>query len=519
MRSTTLTATAFILEIEKMRKLFLYIVSVVLLFSACYGDRDQQGDDTLQQVTAVSGISADTYVLYQGDTLRLQPDVSFSEGADTTVYDYRWLVGRSELIGEGRELAWPVRLPEGYAMAGNVPGVFVARNRLNGLEFRQTFTLQVLSNYTPAYFCVYEKSDGRLEWMSLQGEPREFTRWFDDMVERINPGEPLTGNYRGTLYSMNELAVFTDHHPDYGRSISVRNADPQAGFLYNVGEYTGTVHETLYHGSSPTLDIGNVVFGYGASKYLICNKTLYVFNGLDRKLPIFNEQTFVKSQGVRQAMSSKQFQRYKKCTFVLHDDGTVGAYHVYNDQMERLMIDGQPFRLDSLCGCFTEATGLGSNQPYDIYLVGQLDGEYAMYQFHVNYVNRVVQPLTLVRRMPLDAGFARSVIHWWGSFGESYGYYLQGQSVYRFDYLEMTEFQPGQSRQLITFADDEEVVDVFPQIPGLGLRDEDDCLVILIYNKVTRSSTIYVCNSFNGRLLRRYDGIVPGRALFFSKCL
>ena len=197
----------------------------------------------------------------------------------------------------------------------------------------------------------------------------------------------MTGHYRGTLYSVNELAIFTDRHPDYGRTISVRNADANEGFLYNVGEYTGTAHQTLYHGAAPTLDVSNVRFGYGASKYFICNDVLYVFNGLDRKLPIFNEQTFVKSTGVRQAISSKQFQRYKKCTFVLHDDGTVGAYHVYNDQMERLSLDGEPFRLDSLCGCFTEATGLGSNQPYDVYLIGRLGSQYTVYQFHVNYIN------------------------------------------------------------------------------------------------------------------------------------
>lgn len=496
----------------------LYIVLFCWVLAACYGDKDQAGDDSLQQVTAVKGIAADTYVLYQGDTLRLQPSATFSEGADTTVYDYRWLVGQSELIGEGPTLNWPVRLPVGYAMSSSVPGVFVVRNRENGLEFRQPFTIQVLSNYTPSYFCVYEKPDHRLEWISLQGEPREFTRWFDDMVERINPGEPVMGNYRGTLYSMNELAIFTDRHPDYGRTISVRNADASEGFLFNVGEYTGSVHQTLYRGPSPTLDVSNVRFGYGASKYFICNGALYVFNGLDRKLPVFNEHTFVKSTGVRQAISSKQFQRYKKCTFVLHDDRTVGAYHVYNDQMERLSIGGQPFLLDSLCGCFTEATGLGSNQPYDVYLVGRLANQYTMYQFHVNYINRVVQPLTLVRQMPLDPSFASRVQCWWGAFGETYAFYLADNSVWRFDYLEMTQFQPENARRLITFTDDEEVIDVVPLIPGLGLRDEDDCLVILIYNKETRRSTLYVCDSFSGRLLRRYDDIIPGRALFFCKC-
>jgi hypothetical protein len=473
----------------------------------------------VQQVLRISGISSETYVLYQGDTLRLEPQVTFSQGADTTRYDYRWLVGRQQPMGEGRTLVWPVSLPAGYAMGSAVPAVCIARDRENGLEFRQPFTIEVLSNYTPSYFCVYQTPDDRLEWLSLQGEPRQFTRWFDGMVERINPEEPVVGQYRGTLYSMNELAIFTDHHPDYGRTISVRNADPQGGFLFNVGEYTGTVHETLYHGTSPNLDIRNVVFGYGASKYFLCNDDLYVFSGLDRKLPVFSEQTFVKSHGVRQAISSRQFQRYKKCTFVLHQDGSVGAYHVYDDQMERLQIDGEPLQLDTLLGCFTEATGMGSNQPYDIYLIGRRQQQYTMFQFHVNYINRVVQPLQLVRRMSLDADFAAQVQLWWGSFAENYAFYLRQNEVWRFDYYEMTDFAQARRRQLYTFEAGDVVTDVVPLTPGLGLRDEDDCTVVLVYHPERHCSSVIVYDTTTGRQLADYHDIVPGRALFFSKCL
>lgn len=496
----------------------IWMVAAGCWLTACYGGSDHEGDDTLQQVVRVEGISANTYTLYQGDTLRLTPKVSFSPGADTTRYDYRWLVGRQQLMGEGRTLQWPVRLPDGYSLASSVPAVFIARDRLTELEFRQTFSIEVLSSYTPSYFCVYETTDHRIEWMSLQGEPAAFTRWFDGMVERVNPSEPLTGHYRGTLYSMNEFAVFTDRHPDYGRTISVRNADPQSGFPYNVGEYTGTVHDNMYHGSAPELDISNVNFGYGASKYFICNNTLHVFSGLDRRLPVFNEQTFVKSHHVVQAMSSKQFQRYKKCTFVLHDDGTVGAYHVYDDQMERLQIDGQPLRLDSLCGCFTEATGMGSNQPYEVFLVGRRGATYTMFQFHVNYINRVVQPLTLVRRMPLQPDFARSVQLWWGSFGETYAFYLQQNEVHRFDYYEMEDFHQARQRTLLSFDPADEVTDVVLLTPGLGLRDEDDCTVVMLYHPARRCSSLHVYHTTTGRQLAVYRDLIPGRALFFGKC-
>lgn len=504
-----------------MRKIFFFTFQLLftLLLLSCYGGNDREAFQNLQQVTRVDGISADDYTLYQGDTLRIHPAVTFSDGADTSVYSYRWVIGKSRIIGNDRNLEWPINLPSGYNMATNIPGSFIVHNKLNGLEFRQTFTFKVLSNYTPSYVAVYEKGDGRLEWMSLQGTPDHFTRWFDDMIARINPGNPLRGNYRGTLYSMNELAVFTDHADDYGRTISMKNADPQSGFPYQLGEYTGTVKGNVYKGTEQPLRFSDVTFGYGASKYLIMNKVLYVFNGLDRKLPIYNEQTFVKSRDVKQAMSSKQFQRFKKITFVLHNDGRVGCYHVYNDEMQWVTVNGQTLRLDSLAGCFTEATGMGANQSYNVYLVGRQGTQYKMYQFLVKYVSRVVQPASLVRIMDVDAAFAASVKRWWGSFGENYGLYLKGNSVYRFDYYEMTSFQPSLAQNIITFGSEYEVVDVLPQITGSGLRDEDYLTVALLYDRAKNTSSLCVFNTVSGALIRQYTDMIPGRVVWLGKCL
>ena len=504
-----------------MRKIFFFTFQLLftLLLLSCYGGKDHEAFQNLQQVTRVEGISADDYTLYQGDTLRIHPAVTFSNGADTSVYSYRWVIGKSLIIGNDLNLEWPINLPAGYNMAATIPGTFIVHNKLNGLEFRQTFTFKVLSNYTPSYVAVYEKGDGRLEWMSLQGTPDHFTRWFDDMIARINPGNPLRGNYRGTLYSMNELAVFTDHADDYGRTISMKNADSQGGFPYQLGEYTGTVKGNVYKGTEQPLRFSDVTFGYGASKYLIMNKVLYVFNGLDRKLPIYNEQTFVKSRDVKQAMSSKQFQRFKKITFVLHNDGRVGCYHVYNDEMQWVTVNGQTLRLDSLAGCFTEATGMGANQSYNVYLVGRQGTQYKMYQFLVKYVSRVVQPASLVRIMDVDAAFAASVKRWWGSFGENYGFYLQGNSVCRFDYYEMTSFQPSLAQNIITFGSEYEVVDVLPQITGSGLRDEDYLTVALLYDRAKNTSSLCVFNTVSGALIRQYTDIISGRVVWLGKCL
>lgn len=78
--------------------------------------------------------------------------------------------------------------------------------------------------------------------------------------------------------------------------------------------------------------------------------------------------------------------RFKKATFVRHNDGRIGCFHTYNDQMEWITIGGEPFMLDTICGCFTQATGEGSNKPYDVYLIGGRDNTYKIYRFHVDYI-------------------------------------------------------------------------------------------------------------------------------------
>lgn len=95
---------------------------------SCYGGKDSDVTDDIQQVTAINGIATDgSYTLYQGDTLRINPSLTFSEGADSLRYDYRWVVGKQQEIATGKQLVWEVSLPSGYNMATDIPGVFIAK--------------------------------------------------------------------------------------------------------------------------------------------------------------------------------------------------------------------------------------------------------------------------------------------------------------------------------------------------------------------------------------------------------
>src|SRR3712207_7413218 len=70
-----------------------------------------------------------------------------SEGADSTAYDYRWIVGKGEVISTQRDLDWAVSLPSGYSMANNVPGTFVvhrSEEHTSELQSRQYLVCRLL---------------------------------------------------------------------------------------------------------------------------------------------------------------------------------------------------------------------------------------------------------------------------------------------------------------------------------------------------------------------------------------
>ena len=69
----------------------------------------------------------------------------------------------------------------------------------------------------------------------------------------------------------------------------------------------GNIYGRVYLGNASRLDIKDVTYGEGASKYLISNGTLHVFNGLEKRLPMYDENTYIKSTEVAQTVSSKQF--------------------------------------------------------------------------------------------------------------------------------------------------------------------------------------------------------------------
>ncbi|MCR5679129.1 MAG: hypothetical protein K6G08_02820, partial [Prevotella sp.] len=106
-----------------------------------------------------------------------------------------------------------------------------------------------------------------------------------------------------------------------------------------------------------------------------------------------------------------------------------------------------------------------------------------------------------------------------GSFGETYAFYLLDHHIYRFDYYEMSDFPSAKKRLIATIDPKYEIVDVQPLIPGMGLRDEDDCTVALLYNPATHTSTLAFYDTTSGKLLAHYPDIIPGRAVYFSRCL
>jgi len=137
-----------------------------------------------------------------------------------------------------------------------------------------------------------------------------------------------------------------------------------------------------------------------------------------------------------------------------------------------------------------------------------------MYDFYVNYIGTKVQPIELKQIMPLPSPWINSIKYWFGSFGESYGFYATKNEIYKFDYYEMEEFTPT-AQPLISFPAEYEIVDIFVQIASSGLRDEDYCTVVLLYNQTKQATTIYVYDTVSGIKLNEYPDLIPGKGVYF----
>ncbi|MCC8173804.1 MAG: hypothetical protein LIO65_05305 [Odoribacter sp.] len=477
-------------------------------------------NDNIEFVQYVSDIDSENeYALYLGDSLYLNPVIEFTKDAKEEDFEYEWVVGNGQSISYEKNLEWEIFLPEGYELAKTVPGSFVIKNKENGLEYRKLFTFNVRTGYAPTYLAIYETENGDLDWLSIQGaSPSDFTRFFEGMSLRVN-GEEIPGNYKGAMKGTKEIMVFTDHAPDYGYSMSLEDVEQGSAYDYtaNVAEWIAPITQRVYRGNQTELNFSHIAYGIGGTKIIQLNDNLYSFNGSSTYYPVFDDEAYLKTTHVRQALMSKQFMRYKKAIFVRYDDNTVSLFHVFDDEMDDLFVDGQRFTLDSICGVFTEAMGLGSNQNYLVHVIGKKGTQYNLYVFSVEYVGTKVQPVTLSKTIPIPEAIASQAQYWYGAYAQRYGFYTTKNTIYKYDYLNIVSF-PENLNPFISFSSEYEILDVFVQLGGTDLRDQDDCTVVFLYNNNTKRTTMYVYEIVFGEKIAEYKDVIPGKGKFFIKC-
>ena len=317
-----------------------YILALAALAAvSCYGDRDGEIGSDPDYVVSVEGVEIESD-LYLGDRFTCEPTVVLPEGCDEADYEYEWIVGKSEVISTEKNLDWEIYLPKSYQLNTDIPGSFVVRNKLNGLEFRATFQFKVQNGYTPKFLALYETEEGCVEWMSIQttgtlastiSQKNGFTRWFPGMVARVNgSSERIEGRYVGAVCAKSELAVFTDNSPSCGATVSMVDTDGDQDFTANMGEIVSPVNGRVYVGKAPDVKITSAFYAAGGAKYVVANGKIHMFSGTDTKTPVFDDEAFVMAENIRQVVGSKQFMRYKRALFVLYEDGTVGCLQQYN---------------------------------------------------------------------------------------------------------------------------------------------------------------------------------------------
>lgn len=505
-------------------KNILYFISAVtiLLQASCFDDKDSLATRDFEHVLSVKGLQpleGNSHILYLGDTLKLEPEISYTPDSRLENYIYRWIIGR-DTVGREQNLNWLISRPKHYEDQKNIPGVLIVRNTENGLEFRQTFNIEVYSNLTPTYIAVYETGNG-VDWVSLQGNPDAFTRLTSGMNVLANGADdPISGKFRGAMLATSELLIFTDYAPGYGCSVSLLKDNEKVDFDLPIGEIVSPIRGRVYFGSETTLDFRAVRYCVGGSRFFLMNDKVYAFDGGNKRLPIFDDRTYLKGENVAQILASKQFMRYKKANIIRYKDNTLSCFHEYNLPEEQILAeDGTPFRLDSICGMFTESTGLTSKTQYKIYLIGKTNGSYNLYEFDVTYNTgkKVFNVPVWSKTIPLPQQVAEEAIDWFGAFSQRYGFYVTRHDIYKFDYQYITAFNP-EPVPFKSFPTEYEITGIYPQISGLGTKDADSYTVVYLYNKQKNTTTIHVYDTVTGKTLKEYPDAMPGIGKDFFKC-
>lgn len=514
------TDNAFILTNE-MKQLFYYIIAFLVIANiACLDDKDSLTTRDFDHVLAIDGLQPEKgteFILYIGDTLKLEPQIIYSAGSKPEDYTYRWIIGK-DTVSKELNLEWQITRPRGYQNQTTVPGVLIVQNRTNKLEFRQMFTMEINSNLTPKYIAVYETGEHTIDWVSIQGDPTNFTRFFAGMNSLINGSEEaIEGNFRGSLICKSELVIFTDQTPDYGYSVSLLKENDGADFTTPLGGIIAPVRGRVYQGTATTPDFRSVRYCEGGTRFLLMNDKLYTFNGGDKKTPMFDDQTYLKANHVAQVIASKQFMRYKKITLIRYDDNTISCFYEYDEAPVPILLDDDTnFKLDTIYGMFTESTGLASKKPYKMYVIGKEGAATNLYELAITYSGKFLPP-QLNKTIPLPQPTVEATQTWFGAFSQRYGFQVTSREIYKFDYLNITGFYP-EPTPFKSFPDNYEITEIFPIIKGSGLKDADDYTVVYLYDKIKNTTTIHVYETLTGKIIREYPDVIPGRGKDFIKC-
>ena len=504
-----------------MKKKLYFISAVMLLLHVSFLDnKDSLATRDFEHVLSVTGLQPEegnSHILYMGDTLKLEPVITYTPDSHTENYVCRWIIGK-DTVGKEQNLNWLITRPKDYENKITIPGVLIVRNTVNGLEYRETFSIEVYSNLTPAYIAVYETTNG-IDWISLQGKPEAFTRLTTGMNAMVNGADqPIGGKFRGAMTSKSELAIFTDQAPGYGFTISLLKDNDEADFNLPIGEIVSPIRGRIYLGEETNLNFHSVRYCEGGTRFLVMNDKLYTFNGTEKRLLIFDDKTYLKSEQVAQILASKQFMRYKKANIIRYKNNTISCFHEYNQQEEQILTkEGTAFKLDSICGMFTESTGLASKKPYNIYLIGKENNSYNLYEFHVTYAGTAFRVPVWNKTIPLPRQVAEEAIAWFGAFSQRYGFYVTKHAIYKFDYLNITSFNPDPV-PFKSFPTEYEIMEIFPLIGGTGLKDADGYTVVYLYNKQKNTTTIHIYNTITGDTVNEYPDAIPGIGKDFIKC-
>lgn len=494
-------------------ELFFLLLSLTVVWVSCADDEGSYDYKDWSDIVSVEGVSipgSNGYgkvTILEGDLLEITPSVTFKEGVDPSDFSYLWVMG-GDTISQTLTLSWVISPVNVNLFDGEAYFWLEIKNNKTGETWKHypvdksgssNYMVMVTISRTARPqigAIVYEKSDGTIEWGSIKGArpdtPQDFKEIFTEMYSRYNPGKILTGPFVGASLDASQLAIYTQHAPDYGSFIQTAYDE-----IYPFGNFMGSVRDLTFL-SDPTETVkSKKYYTNGMQEILIGNK-LFLFAASSTSAPyqLIDPSWNGMENDVAQTMGATPLNRILHINVMRKNNNEVYYYNYSETKGYRkeLLKDetGNPLQLDMVTGVFREPSASQVYTSLRFYVVGRIGNEYKMYVYRYNNLSETSYSIDFDRVVDVTnwGDGVNDETQWFTTSlpvpsGGNYAFFIQGKKLWRYSYEALAN-----PVVVKTFNHDAVLANSIAE-SSLPVKGYDYYTIIFTYDASSDKSTLY----------------------------